>query len=60
MSTDPTDEIVALWAAVYGEPPTIVTDRSLMLAALVAHLPEPAIPVGAPSPGEATPHAGSV
>ncbi|MBS0295492.1 MAG: hypothetical protein JSR45_04215 [Proteobacteria bacterium] len=50
MSTDPTDEIVALWAEVYGEPPTIITDSRLMLAALIRHLPEPSRPVGAPPP----------
>lgn len=48
MSTDPTDEIIALWAEVYGEPPTIVTDHGLMLAALIRHLPEPSRLVGAP------------
>ena len=41
---DPTREIVALWTAVYGEPPAITLDPGTMLRFLVEGLPELPLP----------------
>ena len=38
MTTDSTQDIVDLWTAVYGEPPSITTDHDLMLASLIGGL----------------------
>ena len=37
----PEDVIVDLWTAVYGEPPPVRAELSVMISALVLGLPEP-------------------
>ncbi len=37
----PEDNIVDLWSAVYGEPPPVRAELSMMIGALVSGLPEP-------------------
>ena len=41
MAETPEDIIVDLWAAVYGEPPPVRAELSVMVGALVSGLPEP-------------------
>ena len=41
MMETPEDTIVDLWAAVYGEPPPVRAELSVMIGALVSGLPEP-------------------
>ena len=41
MAETPEDTIVDLWAAVYGEPPPVRAELSMMIGALVSGLPEP-------------------
>ncbi len=37
----PVDVVVDLWTAVYGEPPPVRAELSVMVGALVSGLPEP-------------------
>jgi hypothetical protein len=58
MTTDTIQDIVDLWTAVYGEPPSITTDRDLMLASLIGGLGQMRVgahavdPIPAPQPAE--------
>jgi hypothetical protein len=47
---EPTDEVVALWREVFGEPPAITADVDLMARVLIEHLEAapPYRPKGAP------------
>src|ERR1700761_3961659 len=42
LAADAGDEIVELWTAVYGEPPSLRTDVRLLIQVLVEALPQPA------------------
>ncbi len=41
MAETPEDIVVDLWIAVYGEPPPVRAELSMMIGALVSGLPEP-------------------
>jgi len=41
MPSDPVEEIILLWIAIYGQPPPLKTDIPTMVGAMVSSLPTP-------------------